>query len=207
MNSTIRSSMPYAFPGAAPCAAPILQPLSPADTEPSMLASARALDRPAGALYVALVLQQDSERVFKSFPIQRPRPVECFGNARRLFQIEVAQPVDKLDGLACQLRRKSRYFELNDAQFLFFRGIVYEEIQAAPLERFAQLPRVIRRQNNRGLLPGGERPELGYGDLKIAEHLQEKRFELGIGAVDLVDQQHHRVFGQDRAQEGALEQK
>jgi hypothetical protein len=35
-----------------------------------MLASACALDRPAGALYVALVLQQDGERVFKSFPIQ-----------------------------------------------------------------------------------------------------------------------------------------
>jgi hypothetical protein len=37
---------------------------------------------------------------------------------------------------------------------------------------------------------GLERAELGHGDLEIREQLEQKRFELGVGLVDLVDQQH-----------------
>ena len=35
-----------------------------------------------------------------------------------------------------------------------------------------------------------ERAELGHRDLEVGEHLEQERLELGVGAVDLVDEQH-----------------
>ena len=39
---------------------------------------------------------------------------------------------------------------------------------------------------------GAERADLRNGNLKLAQQLQQYRFERLVGAVDLVDQQHHR---------------
>ena len=46
-----------------------------------------------------------------------------------------------------------------------------------------------------------DRAELGDRDLEVGEHLEQERLELLVGAVDLVDQQHHGLVGVDRLEQ------
>src|ERR1700730_10163870 len=52
----------------------------------------------------------------------------------------------------------------------------------------------------------GNRPEFGDRDLEIREQLQQKRLELIVGAVDLVDQQHRRFGPADRGEQRPFQQ-
>ncbi len=45
-----------------------------------------------------------------------------------------------------------------------------------------------------GRARGPDRPDLGDRDLEVGEQLQQERLELVVGAVDLVDQQHRRLW-------------
>src|SRR3989304_7319470 len=49
--------------------------------------------------------------------------------------------------------------------------------------------------------------EFGYADLKVAEHFQEKRLELGVGAVDFIDQQQHWLRRKDRLKQRSRQEK
>src|SRR5215210_1728581 len=49
-----------------------------------------------------------------------------------------------------------------------------------------------------------DRPDLGYGDLVVGEELQQKRLELLVGPVDLVEQEHRRRLGSYGLQYGTL---
>ena len=73
--------------------------------------------------------------------------------------------------------------------------------QRPPLERVVQLARAVRGEYDGRPLSRGDRPELRDRDLKVREHLEEKRLELLVGAIDLVDQQHDRLVGVDRLQQ------
>ena len=53
---------------------------------------------------------------------------------------------------------------------------------------------------------GGERAQLGDADLEVAQNLEEERFELGIGAVDFVDEEDDGLVAEDGLQEGALQE-
>ena len=48
-----------------------------------------------------------------------------------------------------------------------------------------------------------ERAELGHRDLEVGEHLEQERLELGVGAIDLVDEQHAALRRADGAQAAA----
>ena len=52
------------------------------------------------------------------------------------------------------------------------------------------------------------RAEFGNGDLKIGQDFEQKRLELHIGAVDLVDQQHRRdgILALDRVEQRPFDQ-
>ena len=50
-------------------------------------------------------------------------------------------------------------------------------------------------------MPGPDRSELGHRHLEVGEHLEQERLELGLGLVDLVDQQHDGRLGLDGLQE------
>src|ERR1700730_4891834 len=52
----------------------------------------------------------------------------------------------------------------------------------------------------------GNRPEFGDRELEIREQLQQKRLELIVGAVDLVDQQHRRFGPADRGEQRPFQQ-
>ena len=73
--------------------------------------------------------------------------------------------------------------------------------EGASLERVVQLARAVRGEDDGRLAPRADRSELGDRDLEVREHLQQERLELLVGAVDLVDQQHHRLVGVDRLEQ------
>jgi hypothetical protein len=82
-------------------------------------------------------------------------------------------------------------------------------VEAATLEGVVDLARTVRGENHDRDVLGADRADLRHGHLEVGEQFQQERFQLLIGAVDLVDQQDRRflVRGVDRLQEGALEQK
>ncbi len=80
-------------------------------------------------------------------------------------------------------------------------------VQAAAFECFAQLAGVVAGQQHQRAVHRAERPKLGHAHLEIAQHFQQKCFELGIRPVDLVDQQDGRLLAQDGFQQRALQQK
>ena len=65
--------------------------------------------------------------------------------------------------------------------------------EAAPLERVVQLARAVRGQDHGRAAARADRADLRDRDLEVREHLEQERFELVVGAVDLVDQQHDRL--------------
>ena len=69
--------------------------------------------------------------------------------------------------------------------------------------------RAVRRDDDDRRLVRANRAELGNGDLKIREELQQVPFELFVGAIDLVDEQHGRTLARllDGAQQRPLDQK
>ncbi len=56
---------------------------------------------------------------------------------------------------------------------------------------------------------GLDRAHFRNGDLKVAQHFEQKRLERLVGAVDLVDQQHRRAggVGLERLKQRPLDQK
>ncbi len=80
------------------------------------------------------------------------------------------------------------------------------EVQAAPLECLGQLTGVVRREEHERDLLGLDRAELGDRHLVVGEDLEQQRLGLDLDAVDLVDQEHHRIGGGDRLEQRAGQQ-
>ena len=87
-------------------------------------------------------------------------------------------------------------------------GIVDPVIQAAPLQRVVELARAVRRDDHDRRRCGADRAELGNRDLVVRQHLEQVAFELLVGAIELVDQQHRRraVSARQRLQQRPLDQ-
>ncbi len=81
-------------------------------------------------------------------------------------------------------------------------------MEAAAAEGLCHLARPVgREEDQRRLLRVGlDRPELGDRHLELGEHLEQEGLELGVGAVDLVDQEHHRLRALEREEERARDQ-
>ncbi len=81
-------------------------------------------------------------------------------------------------------------------------------VQAATLERVVHVAGSVRREDHDRGSGGLEHSELGHRDLEVAQHLEQVRLELVVGAIDLVDQQHRRgpVAVGDRPQQGPLDE-
>ena len=73
--------------------------------------------------------------------------------------------------------------------------------QRAPLQCIVELACPVGRQDDGRLAARADRAELGDRDLEVGEHLEQERFELLVGPVDLVDQQHHRLVAVDRLEQ------
>ena len=63
------------------------------------------------------------------------------------------------------------------------------KVQAAAAQRVANLPALVRRQDDVRRVLRPNRTELGNGHLEIRQQLEEKRLEGLVGPIDLVDEQ------------------
>jgi hypothetical protein len=64
-----------------------------------------------------------------------------------------------------------------------------------------QLARAVRRQHDERPAPGLDRAELGDRDREVGQELEQEGLELVVGAVDLVDQQHHVLLRLERLEQ------
>ena len=95
------------------------------------------------------------------------------------------------------------------ASFFLERRVFDPLIEASALERVVHFARAVRREDDERGLDGPHGPELGNGDLKFREQLEEKSFELFVGAIDFVDQQNGRTCtpGIDGLEQRTLDEK
>src|SRR3954454_18327629 len=163
---------------------------------------------------VGAVLDDDRQRLREHLLVdvvgaeqqQRARPVDRLGDRGRLLEIELADHRDDLDELARDGVVEVGRVELDDLELVLELRVVEPEIETAALERLGQLARVVRGQQHDRPRAGLEAAELGDRDLEVREQLEQHRLELLVGLVDLVDEQHDRLLGGDRAHQRALEQ-
>ena len=79
--------------------------------------------------------------------------------------------------------------------------VVEVQVEAAPLERLGQLTGGVGGEHDERPAHGGQRAELGDGDLEVGEHLEQQPLDLDVGLVDLVDEQHRRLLAPDRGEQ------
>src|SRR5579885_2707681 len=134
---------------------------------------------------------------------QRLDPVQALADARGLLEVKLAQRLDHIDHLLGQLVADVGDLGLDDPQLLLLVGEVDVQVQAAALERVGHFAGVVGGENHQRQMPGLERPEFRHRDLEVGEQLEQKGFELGVGLVDLVDQQHAGLIAANRTQQRA----
>src|SRR5688572_4033513 len=173
--------------------------------------------RSANRFQIFFRLQHDSERVIDHSGVERVRvegdkrgyPVDGLRHAGHLVEVFGAQLLHHRGHLVGQPRRCLGSALANDRHFLLERWIFNPLIQASAFERVVHLTRAVRCENHERWLARPHGPELGNGDLKFGEQLQEKSFELLVGPIDFVDQQdgRTRTMRIDRLQQRTLDEK
>src|SRR5262245_21317597 len=158
---------------------------------------------------VGLVLQQDVERLLGLLGVdvvdaeedESAGPVDRLAHAGRLLQLELANRADDAGDLVGEVVADSRHLGQHDLLLAVEIGIVDVQVEAAALQGLGELARVVRRQEHERDLGRLDGAELGDRHLVVGQDLEEQRFGLDLDAVDLVDQQHHRLVGANRLEE------
>ena len=88
---------------------------------------------------------------------QCARPVDGLGDRGRLAQLQLAQPADDVDQLLGQRLREPGVLAADDLQLALGRGVVEEQVQAAPLEGGGEVAGVVAGQDHVRRVLGGER--------------------------------------------------
>src|SRR5581483_4295089 len=154
----------------------------------------------AYALLILAVLQHGAERRLDRALVERRHaqsrqrfgPVDRLRDARRLVQLEPAHGFDGRRNLASQRVGDALRPNSHDLELAFEIGVVDPVVDAAPLERVVQVARPVRGHDDDRRHLGGEGTELRDGHRVVREDLEQKRFELVVGAVDFVHEQDGR---------------
>ena len=169
----------------------------------------------AGLGDVGLVLEQHVQRLADDLGVdlglpeeqQRARPVDGLGDRRRLLQLELADRAHDARDLVGEVLVDLGHAHPHDLLLPLDVGVVDVQVEAATLQRLRQLAGVVRReQHDRPLLVADDGAELGDRHLEVGEHLEQQRLGLDLDAVDLVDEQHHRLLGADGLEQRPGEQ-
>ncbi len=123
-----------------------------------------------------------------------------------LLELEATQHRHHAHHLLGEVRRDAGDALQDDRPLALEARIVEVEVQATALQRLRELTRRIGGEKDERHPARLHRPELGDRDLIVREHLEEQCLGLELDAVDLVDQQHHRIGRADRLQHGAGEE-
>ena len=163
---------------------------------------------------VLVVLQDGAERLLDDGRVEllaaerdeRLRPVDRLRDARRLGQVELAQPGDERRRLGRQALGHAGHAQAHDLDLALERRVRDPVEQAAALERVVQLARAVGGEDDRRAPARRDRPDLRDRDLEVREDLEQEGLELVVGAVDLVDEQHDGLLGGDRLQQRAADE-
>src|SRR5215475_15433528 len=98
--------------------------------------------------------------------------------------------MDEADELLAQSLRNTGNAALYNTLLELLFGKSDMKMQAAPLQRIAEIAFAVGSEDYGRRHGGGDRTEFGNADLEIGEDFQEQRFELRVRLVDLIDQQH-----------------
>ena len=192
----------------SPAVTPAPHALRASATSDSILGAVEIFD-------VVTILQEAPERLGDGLrvevrpvqPDERLRPVDRFGDARRLRQPPAAERLHESPDLARELLARAGRLELQDPHLFLERRMFDEEIQAPAAQRVADLAAAIGRQDHVRDVLGADRAELGNRHLEVGQDLEQERLEALVGPIDLVDQQDGRTAApRDGAQERTLEQ-
>jgi hypothetical protein len=137
---------------------------------------------------------------------ERARPVERLADARVLLEVELPDALDQRHDVAGQLIADAGDLELHDRELVRLVREVDVQMQAATLECVGHLAGVVAGQDDHRQMPRRQRPELGDAHLEVREDLEQERLELGVGLVDLVDQEHGGLGRRDGFQQGPRQQ-
>jgi hypothetical protein len=67
-------------------------------------------------------------------------------------------------------------------------------VKAAAAKGVRHVPRRVRGEHDERRMSGFECAELGDRDLVLRQNLEQESFELGVGSIDLVDEEHGGAF-------------
>ena len=135
---------------------------------------------------------------------QRLRPVEALSHPRRLVEPHVSQLCRHQGHVAGQRDRHVRGPDAKDFHFAAHVGMFHPVVEATTLEGIVDVSSPVRgNDHHRGHL-GGERAQLGHRHRIVRQDLQQKRLELVIGPVNLVNEQHR---GRPAGRRQGLEQR
>jgi hypothetical protein len=126
---------------------------------------------------------------------------------RRLLQVELADAAHDAGDLVGEVLGDARHLGEHDLLLALHVGVVDVEEEAATLERLAELAGVVRGEEHQRDLLGRDGAQLGDGHLVLGEDLEQQRLGLDLDAVDLVDEQHHRVVGRMASSSGRVSRK
>ena len=122
-------------------------------------------------------------------------PVDGLGDARRLEQVDAAQPLDEGDEFRRQLGIGPRRLAAHDVELAVRGRIIDPVIEAAALQRVVDLAGAVGGDDDDRRFGSADGAELGDGHLVVGQDFQEERLEGLVGPVELVDQQHRRAAG------------
>src|SRR6266700_2851013 len=124
---------------------------------------------------------------------QREGPADRLRDAGRLGEVEAAQPVDRGRDLVRQPLPRLGHpapDDLGDAGGVRVGDPV---VQAPALEGVVQVPGPVRGQHGDRGQGRALGTELGNGDRRLGQQLEQEGLELVVGPVHLVDEQHGRA--------------
>src|SRR5262249_25289403 len=120
---------------------------------------------------------------------QRLQPVQRLGNAWRLEEVFAAQGLHEGDDLAGKLLRGGGHAGQNNGVLLLQRGVLNPVVQAAAAQRIVDIAGAVGGEDDEGWVGGADGAQLGDSDGVVAEQLEQIRLKLGIGTVQLVNEQ------------------
>jgi hypothetical protein len=128
----------------------------------------------------------------KSERPNRVQPVDRLGDPGWLLHVQVTQPTDRGGHLRGQRRRRIRHPQTDDRGGVLEIRIVDPVVQAAALERVVQVAGPVGGEHDDRRVRRPDRAKLRNGHRCVGQQLEQEGFELLVGAVDLVDEQHDR---------------
>src|SRR5450755_1593459 len=131
-----------------------------------------------------------SRKLVRAEDAKRGSPANRLGNARRFGEIKAAQPVHRGRDLSGQLVTGGGGPAPDDLRDPGGVRVGDPVVQAPALERVVQVPGPVGGQHGDRRQDRLLGAELGDGDGRLGQQLEQERLELVVGAVDLVDEQH-----------------